>query len=52
MRFDTQEAQIQEMRESLQKWEDFGCTTDAFFASPCPNQDIDVGTSNPNEPDA
>jgi len=40
------------MRESLQKWEDPGCTTDDFFASPCPDQDIDAGTSNPKAPNA
>jgi len=51
-RFNTQEAQIQEMRQSVQKWEDLGCTTDAFFASLCPDQDEIDGTTNPNDLDA
>jgi hypothetical protein len=40
------------MRQSIQKWEDLGCSTDAFFASPCLGHDEIDGTSNPNEPDA
>jgi len=40
------------MRESVKIWENLGCSTDAFFASPCPNQDTDVGTLNPNESNA
>jgi len=40
------------MRQLVHKWEDLGCSVVTFFASPCPNQDDNVGTSNPNELDA
>jgi methyl-accepting chemotaxis protein len=51
-RLDSQNASIQEMRESIQKWNDLGVSSDVFFASPCLDQDEIDGTTNPTEPKA
>jgi len=37
------------MCELVQKWEDLGCSTDAYFATPFPDQDEIYGNSNPND---
>jgi len=52
IRLDYLNASIQEMRESIQKWNDLGVSTDAFFASLCPDQDEIDGITNPTEPKA
>jgi len=49
-RLDSQNASIQEMRGSVQKWNDLGVCSDIFFASLCPDQDGNDGTTNPTEP--
>jgi len=36
----------------IQKWNDLGVSTDAFFASPCPDQDEIDGITIPTEPEA
>jgi len=51
-RLDSQNVSIQEMRDSIQKWNDLGVSSDVFFASPCPNQDEIARTTNPIEPEA
>ena len=51
-RLDSQDTSIQEMWESIQKWNDLGVSSDAFFASPFPDQDEIDGATNPAEPEA
>jgi len=51
-RLDSQDTIIQEMWESIQKWNDLGVSSDVFFASPCPDQDEPDGTTNPTKPEA
>lgn len=49
---DSQNVSIQKMWGSIQKWNDLGVSSDIFFASPCPDQDENDGTTNPTEPEA
>ena len=51
-RLDSQNSSIQEMWESIQKWNDLGVSSNVFFATPFPDQDLIDGTTNLTEPEA